>query len=137
MSVEIIAQVTNGAFYPMSEHDEEIMHSLSGEYKLVATQPRNVGNHKRFFAFLKIIFDMQESFEDIDMFRSWLLMKAGYVKTAVAPNGVTFFVPESMSWASMDEPVFQKVFGKIINVVVSDPDLNIGQNAIDNALEFL
>ncbi len=98
------------------------------------SKSRNPGNHGRFFAFRNTVFDMQENFDNPEMLRKWMLMKAGYVDTAVAPNGVTLFLPQSMAWDQMDEDEFRPAFDKMITVAVQD--LGLDADLINQVLEF-
>ena len=97
-------------------------------------QSRNVQNHKRFFAFLQAVFDMQENFETPEHLRHWMLMKAGWYTSFSAPNGHIMFVPKSMDFASMDEIEFKYMFSRCIDVAVKD--LELDRVAIERVIEF-
>ena len=84
------------------------------------TKTRNYENHKRFFSFITCTFDMQEHFENKDVYRKWLTMKAGYFETVVTPKGETIFLPDSISFEKMDEVEFKELFNKCINVFLRE-----------------
>jgi len=84
------------------------------------TKRRNYENHKRFMAFIKTTFDMQEFYEDREIYRKWLTMKAGYFDTVATPKGETLFLPQSISFEKMDEVEFKELFSKCINVFLRE-----------------
>jgi hypothetical protein len=85
---------------------------------------RNVKNHRRFFAFLRTVFDMQDHFTEREAFRYWLIMKAGWFVTIEAPNGHIIFQPKSIDFSRMEEPEFQQVFSACIDVVCREFSLD-------------
>ena len=97
-------------------------------------QSRNIQNHKRFFSFLREVFDMQEHFDNQESLRKWLIMKTGRFVTIEAPNGFVIFEPESLNFASMDESDFKDFFSVAINVVLRE--LNFDKDAVDRVVDF-
>jgi len=99
------------------------------------SESRNYENHKRFFSFLRTTFDMQDSFESFEHFRRWLVMKAGYYTTAVAPNGSTMFFPDSINFDKMDEEQFKKLFSDCIDAFISGFDI-IGRDELIRIVDY-
>ena len=97
-------------------------------------QSRNIQNHRRFFSFLREVFDMQEHFDNEESLRKWLIMKTGRFVTIEAPNGFVIFEPESLNFASMDEIDFKAFFSDAINVVLRE--LNLDKDAVDRVVDF-
>ena len=89
---------------PGDENAEEIIARLKpGQaIKVKYTIPRNYANHRRFFAFLKITFDIQDHFDNIKHFRKWLIMKSGHYQIIEAPNGYKIFDADSIAFDRMD-----------------------------------
>lgn len=111
--------------YALRASDEEACTWLAkiheGELVLCdIKRSRNYENHKRFFKFVEITFDMQEHFTEIEKFRRWLQMEAGYFSTIVSPNGEVRFVADSIAFDRMDEPEFQKLFSAAIDVFLRE-----------------
>ncbi len=98
------------------------------------TKKRNYENHKRFFEFVKQTFDMQEFFEDREVYRKWLSMSAGHFDTVVTPKGATIFLPHSISFEEMDEPEFKELFSKCINVFIRELGDGISRDELDNII---
>jgi len=117
-----IAKRPDGFFEILPEHDHEKVANLAiGEILEVrASKVRDPLNHRRFFAMLKIIFENQEHFKDIDAMRRWLIMKTGRFKIIVAPNGFVLYEHQSMNYASMDEETFCKLKEDVADVALKE-----------------
>ena len=131
--MESVLLKTASGFVAQDDGMDEI--KIGEAIRVTWKRSRNPGNHRRFFAFLEAVFDMQEHFDDKEVLRKWLLMKAGYFDTAVAPNGYTLFLPKSMAWDAMEETVFRKAFDKMLSVAVRE--LGLDEQAINQVLEFV
>lgn len=99
-------------------------------------QTRNYENHKRFFKFLQVTFDMQDHFENLEYYRHWLTMKAGYFDTIVAPNGKTIFKAHSLAFDMMDEDEFKKVFSNSIDVFLKEFGNGLTEDALMEIISF-
>lgn len=118
--------------YPVDEKGVEYIYRrkvgqvLQCELKIV----RNYENHKRFFAFLKTTFDMQEHFDNMEYYRYWITMKTGRFDTIVAPNGKTVYKAHSLSFADMGEDEFQILFSDAIDVFLKEFGNGLTQDAL-------
>jgi len=106
--------------YVASMPDESALVPVGTEVMLEYSLKRNPANHRRFFSFIKMTFDMQEFFDDMDIYRRWLTMKAGYYQTVVTPKGETIFLPDSIAFHKMPEEEFKKLFSKCIDVFLRE-----------------
>lgn len=80
--------------------------SISFSYHL----PRSGAYHRRFFAQLAAVFESQEVFDDLDMFRMWAEVGAGHVTYyPMMDTGEMIAVPKSIAYANLDQDEFQKV----------------------------
>jgi len=94
------------------------------------TKVRNYKQHKRFFSFLNMTFDMQDFFTEFKAYRYWLVLKCGYFDIIIAPNGSQMFKPKSISFESMDEDEFEKLFSTAIDVFLRE----LGKGMADEEL---
>jgi len=81
---------------------------------------RNYENHKRWFAMAKICFDMQEQFDNSEIFRKHLLMIAGHFDTVIVEHPktkaiTTQYWPKSIAFEEMDELEFRRLFKRCIS----------------------
>ena len=129
----------NGYLVPIEEEGRKLVNSLSVGQAIQAKvkKSRNYQNHKRFFAFIDTTFHMQEHFTDEEVYRRWLIMKAGYFHTAVAPNGTVMFFADSISFDIMeDEEKFTKLFSSCIDVFIRELGKGITQDELLRVIDF-
>ena len=128
-----------GVLVPGDDKAEKVIESMkSGQAMDISySLPRNYNNHKRFFAFIKATFSIQDHFDNIDTYRYWIIMKSGYCITAIAPNGNTFFLPESLSFEKMDEVTFKDMFSKSIDSFLSAWGDRISRDELLQIVEFV
>jgi len=84
------------------------------EYK----KPRNLKFHRKFFALIKLLFDNQEVYQDIEDLRQDLTIAAGYYTIRQDMHGNDVPKPMSISFSSMDEHQFNNLYNDIIDVIV-------------------
>ena len=88
-------------------------------YEVEYKTPRNYKFHKKFFALLNLVYDNQEIFTNFDSFREYIVIKSGYHIKTITSNGV-FYNAKSISFASMDNASFEKLFDKALDVVIAE-----------------
>ncbi len=127
-----------GQIVPADEFAEELIKALPNNkvMELNYSFPRNAGNHRRFFAFLNVTYDMQDHFDNIHHYRKWLIMKSGHYQTIQAPNGYTIFDADSIAWDKMDEDRFREVFNDCINAFLSVFGGQITREALNEVVGF-
>ena len=113
---------TDGVFLPAGEEATESMKSVENGKELVIEfhLNRNPAFHRKAFALLNTIFDNQDGFTNIKLFRAWITMKAGYVITGYSPKGTLLFLPESLAYEKMLPEVFEKWYSDVINVAIAE-----------------
>jgi hypothetical protein len=97
---------------------------------------RSYPNHKRFFKFLQIAFDLQEHFTEPEHFRRWLQIEAGYYTTIVSPNGDVKFISDSISFEKMDEDEFKKLFSTVIDVFLRELGTGVTEQKLIEIIHF-
>lgn len=76
---------------------------------------RNWENHKRFFHFRNVTFDMQDWYTDKERWRSYLMMLGGHIDEWYDLNGKYYFRVKSVAWEELDESAFQEVFAACVH----------------------
>lgn len=76
-------------------------------------EPRSPQFHKRFFAKLHRLFDMQEQFDDVDTLRAWMTVGAGECSFVPGPKGRMVALPKSIKWHRMDDAEFGELVSRI------------------------
>ena len=127
-----------GMLAPANEEAEEIIAKMRHGKSIVVKYsfPRNLGNHNRFFAFLKVIFEMQDFFDNPHHFRKWLILKSGYYQTVQTPNGGVFFDPDSIAFQNMDEVKFRDLFSRCIDAFLSVWGDRVSREELERIIDF-
>jgi len=135
---DIFLKKIHGVLVPADDAAEEVISKMNrGEcIKVKYTRPRNYENHKRFFAAINAMFDMQTHFTNIKQFRTWIQMKAGAYTTVVAPNGATMFFPDSISFADMDEIEFQALFSGCLDAFLESFGDKVSKDELLRVVDF-
>lgn len=123
-SLELFCKIPDGAF-------------VCVEY----IKKRNYENHKRWFAMSKVCFDMQEQFDNSEIFRKHLLMIAGHFETVIIEHPktkevTTQYWPKSLEFAKMDEVAFQGMFRRCITGFISRYGNGITEKELMRVIDF-
>lgn len=95
------------------------------------TRPRNIGFHRKFFALLNMGFENQEKYDNFEDYRAVHIMKAGFYRVIEVDRGVVY-LPKSINFANMDGVEFEKLYSKMIDVLIKE--LGLDQEAIEKNL---
>ncbi len=111
---------TDGAYVPYTDQDKESLGRVKfGEViRCDFKRPRNPGHHRKAFALLNAMFENQDMTENFDQFYDWVKAKAGLFEPVFGVEG--FFKLKSLSYSSMGQEDFDKVYQKIITVAVEE-----------------
>jgi hypothetical protein len=95
---------------------------VTGEFQ----RPRNPLFHAKFFALLNVLYEIWEPEEvvygsvpavkNFDRFRHDMIIASGYYDVVINLKGEARAEPKSMSFSSMDEDEFEKLYSKIIDI---------------------
>lgn len=113
---------------PTSQEDRDWVDTLGEGVKVRVSGARNIKFHRKFFAMLRVAYDLWEPPEvnsdygepqrNFDRFRQDAIILAGYYDVVIRVNGETRIEAKSISFGSMDESDFQTLYGKVIDVVL-------------------
>lgn len=136
-----------GGFVPADVNAQEWMDKVKmgqvvkAEIRLM----RNGGFHRRFFCMLNTAYQNHEWPEietkwgkgktSFDMFRKWVTVKAGHYEVDFTPDGEVRVVPKSISWASMDQAEFEKLYSDVLDVILMHFLTNWTTGDMDHAVE--
>jgi len=124
--------------HPATEEAQHMLAELPLDDVLVTVKTgRSVKNHRRLFSFFKMTFDWQDEYENFDIWRRVLTLKAGHFLTVVDKKGNTQFWPLSISFRELDdEQKFKKLFNEIVRVYLKDFGGNLSQDQINQANSY-
>jgi hypothetical protein len=110
-----------GKFTPAHDSDHDLAKQLkAGEvYRFTFVKPRNYEFHKKFFALIKLVFENQDHYTNMDDLRRDLTIEAGFkVEKINQFTGEVRWDAQSISFASMDEIEFGKLYSKMLDTVI-------------------
>ena len=90
--------------------------SMTFSYRL----PRSGPFHRRFFAVVNSLFEAQDAFKDIDMFRKWLEVGAQYCEFIPGHDGIIVAIPKSITYEKLDQHEFMEVSEKVVGFIRSE-----------------
>lgn len=90
------------------------------EIEIDITNKRNIKFHRKFFALIKLAFDNQENYTNIEELRKDLIINAGYYNERTNYiTGEVIIEAQSISFSSMEEQEFEKVYNSVLDSVCS------------------
>ena len=135
--MKIHLKKTHKGLVPASQNDQELFEKLSSKKTLRANivVPRNYKFHKKYFALLNMLFENQERYSSIDHLRYDLTIEAGKYTIRKDLKGDMVKVPDSISFANMNELEFEDLYSKTLDVIVKYFNFN-KQDIIDNVEQY-
>lgn len=111
-----------GALRPADADAEAILRSISmGEcVEVTVKRKRNPKHHRKLMALLNIVVENTDGrWPNIDALKEDLKMATGLFEKRVSISGKTYFIPKSISFASMDQAEFTKWYDQALDVIVT------------------
>ena len=108
--------------YP-ADLDEKKRLKLGQEYEVEIKHPRNSQFHRKFFALVNIGWENTDLDMPFEVYRKYILMKAGYFKIYQTPKGV-LYEADSISFANMDQMQFEEVYSRVLDKIIADLDVD-------------
>ena len=145
---ELTFQKINGVY--MQALDQETVQAVSAmaEGAVISgnfVKKRNPKFHRKFFALLRVGFDLWEPHEintdwgcpekSFKQFRAQVTVLAGYGEPVFNLNGTFRMVPKSISFANMSEEEFAELYSNVIDVILKNIPTNYEREDIERAAE--
>jgi len=111
---------TLSGFKPAYDSDFELSKKikLNEVYTYEFKKERNYNFHKKFFALVNMVFQNQEQYTNFEHLRKDLIIESGNYDLRYDLLGVEIREAKSISFASMDEIEFSKLYNSVIDVIV-------------------
>lgn len=110
----------DGALWPADEEASKIVANAARRNKAVLVDahiPRNPRHHSLYWALMTEIAESGAWEGDAESLSQWIKIATGLVDTIVGPDGKPYYVPRSISWASMDQASFARHFDRACFVI--------------------
>lgn len=113
--------------------------------------PRNGKFHRKFFAMLDVAYSNHDWPEitfrfgagsvkaktSSDMFRRYVIVRAGHYEADMTPSGEFRAVPKSIAWAKMDEAEFSQLYSDVLDVILAEFLTNWNSGDMERAVEMM
>lgn len=109
--------------------------------------PRNGKFHRKFFAMLDVAYsnhdwpEIETKFGKVrtsaEMFRKYVIVKAGHYEADLTPHGEPRVVPKSIAWAKMDEAEFSRLYSDVLDVILNEFLTNWTSGDMDRAVNMM
>lgn len=111
------------------------------------SRPRNGKFHRKFFSMLDVAYQNHEWPEvqtqwgkakcNRDLFRKYVIVRAGHYEPALTPTGEVRAEPKSISWANMDQEEFNRLYNDVLNVILAEFLTNWKHHDVEKAVDIL
>lgn len=143
----ILSKAPGGYLVPADQQsaDELAKLKVGQGVKVTMKRIRNVQHHRKFFALLNLAFDAWEPAvvefngepikKNFDRFRNDITVLAGYYEATVNMRGEVRMVAKSISFGSMDQSEFDKLFSAVIDVILQRILTNYTRDDLDEVID--
>lgn len=110
-----------GGLRPIDAASAEALERIpeTEEVRVEITRPRNLKHHRKFFALLNAIYPHQKTYPTHKLFRAAVSVAMGFGETTKLPDGRVIIVPESISFANMDQAAFEQFYDRAVELMVT------------------
>lgn len=112
-----------GVFVPSYPADYEEASRVKDGEEVKATRARNVEFHRKGMALLKLAFDNQDKYDNFNIYRQIITMKAGFVIWVEDKQGKKQPFAESLSFDSMGAKKFEEWYNAVLTVICKEVGL--------------
>ena len=113
----LLTKTKYGSYIPSDDESAEASRSVKVGTELEATIARNPQHHRKFMALIKIGFDSQEKFLNINHYRYELMIRCGFF---TEEHGK--FYAESIAFKNMGQEKFNKVYTLVLDLIAHETD---------------
>ena len=82
-------------------------------------RPRNPKHHRKLWALLSVVFENQTAFATIEDLLGAIKLATGLFDNGKTVDGIPYVVPQSISFAAMDQNRFEQWYDKALDVILT------------------
>ena len=143
----VLMKAPGGALIPADEDARETVNGwkVGQGVRAKVSRMRNLAFHRKFFAMLNLGFDAWEpppvvlngipAVKNFERFRKDVLIQAGFYELTVNMRGEARAEAKSISFGSMDEDEFEKVYSKVADVLLQKVLTTYTREDLDRVVE--
>jgi len=111
----------NGLLEPDDEAKKKLKKIANNDSFLMEYKPkRNYQFHKKMFAMLKVVYQNQDKYSNMEDLRTELKLKCGWYSEHITQKQGIIYIPKSMDFSTMDAIEFEDIYQKFIDVALRD-----------------
>lgn len=145
----VLTKAAGGVLVPVDQQAAEYIAKLKlgGGVTASVKQKRNVKFHRKFFKLLDLAFDAWEPAEKIykgqvvaknrEQFRNDITILAGFYETTINLKGEVRLVAKSISFANMEQEEFDKVYNRVVDVILQRVLTSYDRDDLDAVMDRL
>lgn len=118
MKINIVKQL-NGTFKVAHDSDYEKLKKVKVGviYEVDIKNRRNAKFHRKFFALINLVYQNQETYDNIDHLRKDLTIASGFYEQHKTFTGQTRTEASSIAFNKMDEIEFSSLYNKFLDAI--------------------
>jgi hypothetical protein len=133
--MKLLVKKTHGGLKPCYDKDYEIYSKIqiNEEFEIDYKKNRNAKFHRKFFALLKLFYENQDVYNNIEDLRLDLIKESGRFEEVINIfTGEVFKKANSISFSSMDEITFTLLYEDCKTIICKH--LGIGKESIEEEI---
>jgi len=107
----------DNSYVPSDDASVEASKKIAVGEEVKATQARNVHFHRKGFALLNLGFSNQDKYEQLEVYRKVITIKAGFFDEVEGKDGHPYYFPKSISFDKMNAEEFEKWYKATLAVI--------------------
>jgi len=115
-----LVKLRSGHFAPYDTADHDLSAKIPEGDVVKAAKSRNYKFHKKAFALLNIGFENQNRYEQFEIYRKVIIMRAGYYTMIKDLNNELHPLPDSLAFDKMGAEKFDKWYNDALEVISKD-----------------
>ena len=123
--MEMMLIKIDGKYIPWGEGDREKSDTIKDDeiVKAKISRPRNPLHHRKYFALLDLVFknlphEMEERIKTVDILLFEIKLNLGLFDQHTTTGGKLVYIPQSISFGSMEQPEFETFYSDTISVIL-------------------
>ena len=108
---------------PYDESSKEIWnkYKLNEVYRADIVKPRELTSLRRYWALVNMVYSNSDQFSSTECLHQYLKIRCGHCTPITNKlTGEVFLVPNSISFSTLDEVEFQKVWKSIVDIICNE-----------------
>lgn len=115
----ILMRRVGNTLQPCAKMDAEALEAFDAKrtVRVRITQPRNVGQHRLYWAALKLSWENMDDPPPLDKLHEAVKVRLGYASTMTFKDGSSVIIPQSIAFDQMPQDQFKEFFAAFVHFV--------------------